>query len=212
MDINQLLASSLNLETRLTKFLSLPLYDSSERIKLSKIMCSIAFEHAESTKILIASGNLTSATGLVRLQYEALVRAMWLRYSASDNAVSKLNSELSNDSARRAANQLPTLTEMLTKLEGKAPAEAMELLIEFKEYSWKPLNSYVHGGIHAMNRHSEGYSLPLLVQVLKASNGVSTMVAMLLVILAGDTQQTGKIPSIQKEFSDCLPDIKVSTE
>jgi len=52
-------------------------------------MCSVAFEHAESVKVLIASGNFTSALGLVRLQYEALVRAMWLLYSASDIAVSR---------------------------------------------------------------------------------------------------------------------------
>ena len=67
----------------------------------SKVMCSIAFEHAESAKILISAGNLTSATGLVRLQYEALVRAMWLLYAASDTAVSKLTSDLTQETATR---------------------------------------------------------------------------------------------------------------
>ncbi|WP_437438175.1 DUF6988 family protein [Microbulbifer thermotolerans] len=62
-------------------------------------MCSIAFEHAESAKMLISGGNLTSATGLVRLQYEALVRAMWLLYGAPDSAVSKLTSELTQVAA-----------------------------------------------------------------------------------------------------------------
>ncbi|MCO1337211.1 hypothetical protein MO867_23100, partial [Microbulbifer sp. OS29] len=70
----------------------------------SRVMCSIAFEHAESAKMLISAGNLTSATGLVRLQYEALVRAMWLRYAASDIAVSKLTSELTRETATRANN------------------------------------------------------------------------------------------------------------
>lgn len=50
-------------------------------------MCSVSFEHAESAKILLASGNFTSALGLVRLQYEALVRALWLRYAASVKGV-----------------------------------------------------------------------------------------------------------------------------
>jgi len=170
-------------------------------------MCSVAFEHAESAKILIASGNFTSAVGLVRLQYEALVRAMWLLYSASEISVSKLMAELTNESDKRA-NKLPLLTEMLAKLDDKAPKEAMDSLHEFKEYSWKPLCSYVHGGIHAINRHSRGYPLPLLIQLLKASNGVSSMVGMLLVILSGDTRQTGKIPSIQREFEDCVPEFK----
>ena len=42
--------------------------------------------------------------------------------------------------------------------------------------------------------------------VLKASNGVSLMVGMLLVILAGDKSQSGIIPKIQMEYLDCLPE------
>lgn len=156
-------------------------------------MCSIAFEHAESAKMLIASGNFTSATGLVRLQYEALVRAMWLLYAAPETAVSKLMCELTSESANKA-NKLPMLSEMLEKLEGKAPQEALNMLMEFKEYSWKPLSSFVHGGIHAIHRHSKGYPTQLLYQMLRISNGVSVMVGMLLVILHGGGQQRGKMP------------------
>jgi len=170
-------------------------------------MCGVAFEHAESAKLLTATGNFTSALGLVRLQYEALVRAMWLLYAASDLSVTKLMSELNQESAKMA-DKLPMLSEMLNQLHGKAPVEAMNSLLEFKEYSWKPLSSYVHGGIHAINRHSKGYPLPLLSQVIKASNGVSTMVGMLLVILSGDRNQSGKVPKIQMDFVDCLPDLK----
>ncbi|MCP8687770.1 DUF6988 family protein [Marinobacterium sedimentorum] len=173
----------------------------------SRVMCSIAFEHAESAKMLISAGNLTSATGLVRLQYEALVRAMWLRYAASDIAVSKLTSELTRETATRA-NNLPMLSEMLEKMQGKAPEEAVNMLLEFKEYSWKPLSSFIHGGIHAIHRHSKGYPIPLLEQMLRISNGVSVMVGMLLVILHGGGAQRGKIPKIQGEFSDCLPETK----
>jgi hypothetical protein len=64
----------------------------------------VAFEHAESAKILLTSGNFTSALGLVRLQYEAFVRAMWLFFAASDLEVSKLLSELTHDSSKRAQN------------------------------------------------------------------------------------------------------------
>ena len=106
-------------------------------------MCSISFEHAESAKMLISSGNFTSATGLVRLQYEALVRAMWLLYAASETAVSKLMCELTSESSHKA-NKLPMLSEMLDKLDGKAPPEALSMLKEFKDYSWKPLSSFVH--------------------------------------------------------------------
>jgi len=205
--INELLKRSAELESELTHFLTLRPYDT-ERIVSSRTMCSIAFEHAESAKILIATGNFTSAISLVRLQYEALVRAMWLFYSATDLSISKLMCELTSESASRA-NNLPLLSEMLSKLDGKAPKEALDMLLEFKEYSWKPLSSFVHSGIHAINRHSKGYPPPLLFQLLKISNGVSIMVGMLLILLAQDYTQQGKIPAIQREFSDCLPEHKI---
>lgn len=204
MNINEILMRSAELENKITAFFELKPYDNSDRVLSSRIMCSVAFEHAESTKILIASGNFTSATGLLRLQYEALVRAIWLLYAASELSRSTLMSELTHESAKEA-NKLPMLSEMLKNLEGKAPQEAMDKLFEFKEYSWKPLSSYVHGGIHAINRHSKGYPIPLLFQ---ASNGLSVMVGMLLVILSGDPRQSGKITEISKEFVDCLPDFK----
>lgn len=206
-NLDQLLTRSLELENTLLGFLLINEKFSDKRVKASKILCSIVFEHSESVKILISTGNLTSATGLVRLQYEALVRAMWLLYAASDIAVDKLMAELTNESAQKA-NKLTMLSEMLTKLEGKAPEVAMDALNEFKQYSWKALSSYVHGGIHAISRHSKGYPVEQLIQLLKTSNGLLIMAGMLLVILSGDTNQKGKIPTIQMKFKDCLPDQK----
>ena len=100
------------------------------------------------------------------------------------------------------------LGEMLTKLEGKAPKVALDQLLEFKEYSWKPLSSYIHGGIHVIQRHSKGYPIGLLTQAIKASNGVSVMAGMLLVVISNDLSSIGKIPIIQKDFRDCLPEFR----
>jgi len=108
------------------------------------------------------------------------------------------------------SEKLRMLSEMLTELDGKAPKEPVKMLFEFKEYSWKPLSSYIHGGAHAIQRHSKGYPPPLLDQVLKASNGVSLMTGNLLVILSGDKAQSGKISAIQAEFIDCLPSIRTN--
>ena len=93
-------------------------------------MCTVSFQHAQSAKFLFASGNFTSAIGLVRLQYEATVRAIWLLYAASDKSVSLLMSELSEYSMK-AANRLPMLSAMLKECEGKAPKNAMDPLLEF---------------------------------------------------------------------------------
>jgi hypothetical protein len=207
MDLNKTLMESAKLDERLQEFLLPANQPVPERERCSAILCGVTLEHAESVKILLASGNFTSATGLLRLQYEGLVRAMWVYYAASDGVVGKMMSELTTESAR-VANNLPMMSEMLDLLVGKAPKEATDMLLEFKEYSWKPLSSFVHGGIHAVERHGKGYPPPLLIQTLKASNGVSIMAAMLLIILSANPTHAGKIISIQAEFHACLPEWK----
>jgi hypothetical protein len=167
-------------------------------------MCRVAFEHAQSTKILIASGNFTSALGILRMQFEALVTAMWILYSASDIEITQISNELTQENAKKAA-KLPAASSMLGKLEGKAPKEAMDSLREFKKYSLNPLNSYVHSGIHVIARHSKGFPVQLLDQAIRSSNGVSLITGMLLVVLTGDPTQSGKLTAIQSKFFDCLP-------
>lgn len=203
-DIDKLLLRSAKLHEALSELLGLSLHGLQDRILASKVMCGVAFEHAESVKILIARGSFTSAFGLVRLQYEVLVRAMWLLYSASDQWVSTLLRDATSAGAEKA-NGLPSLSEMVKALDGKAPAAAVDMVRDFRDASWKPLCSFVHGGFHALHRHGGGYPLQLVDQVLRISNGLSVMVGMLLVILAGGPSQDGRMPKIQKEFQDCLP-------
>jgi len=206
--INQLLSRSVEFERKLFQNINTEFLSHSPKNEASRILSIVSFEHAESLKMLLASGNFTSSIGLLRLQYEAFVRALWVFYSASDIAVSKLMSELTAESARKT-QKLPMLSEMLKKLEGKAPKIVLDQLLEFKEYSWKPLSSYIHGGIHAIRRHSKGYPVQLLIQTVKASNGVSLMAAMFLIIVANDISKKGLMPIIQRDFKDCLPDEKI---
>ncbi|ENT7124563.1 hypothetical protein ACFZYT_004585 [Vibrio parahaemolyticus] len=124
-------------------------------------------------------------------------------YAASDIAVSKLTAELNEENQRRA-NNLPMLSEMISQLEKKAPKNAVDPILEFKEYSWKPLSSYVHGGLHAVDRHSKGYPVSMLEQVLKASNGVSGLVAVFGSILTGQTNLTQEVYKSFETYADCF--------
>ncbi len=206
-DLNTLLERSIELEKAISNLIEASYPDTRKRIEAGRILCCVSIEHAQSLKTLIALGNFTSAVGLLRLQYEALVRAMWVTYSATDEWVEKLGSELTMDSAKRA-DKIPMLSVMLDQLDGKAPVEALKMLHEFREYSWKPLSSFVHGGIHAINRHGNGYPEPLLEQAIRASNGVSVMAGMQMVILSSNPVLKGVIPGIQREYETCLPAAK----
>ena len=166
-------------------------------------MCSVSLEHAQSFKILLASRNFTSAISLLRLQFECFVRGMWIIYAATDSAVSKLNATL-NEKNEKRANNLPMLSEMIRKLEEKAPKNAVDPILEFKQYAWKPLSSYVHGGLHAIDRHHKGYPFEILEQALKASNGVNAMVAVLASMLTGQPELTKEVYKSFEIYSDCF--------
>lgn len=113
-------------------------------------MCGVSLERAESLKILLVSGNFTSEVSLLRLQYESVVRSIWAFYAATDIQVEKLTADLTDQAAKRA-DRMPLLAEMLKQLSSSAPIETTAPLEEFRKYSWKPLSSYVHGGIHAID-------------------------------------------------------------
>lgn len=94
---------------------------------------------------------------------------------------------------------------MIAKLEGKAPDQVVLMLKEFRDIQWKALNSYVHGGVHALQRHGAGYPEQLMKDIIKSSNGLLTMTAMMSAILTGNDHIVKDITKIQRRHEGCLP-------
>ena len=185
-------------------------FDPSPRGEAAVGMCSVALEHGLSLRALLAMGLPTSAVGLMRLQFEALTRAMWLLYAASDAAIAKLSAPLTAES-ELAAKNLPSASDMIEQI-GKrvgshVPAAAHQMLAHFKEVSWHAMNSFVHGGIHPLRRQADGFPVELALQILRNSNGLLTMTGMTLAILTGDASVTKPMSKIQPTFGDCLPEL-----
>lgn len=135
---------------------------------------------------------------------------MWLLYAASDAAIDKLIAPLSLES-EQAAKNLPGASEMIEQI-GKrvgqgAPPAAHQMLTQFKNVSWHAMNSFVHGGIHALRRSADGFPVQLALQVLRNSNGFSTMTGMTMAVLTGDESVARHMSKIQPDFADCLPDL-----
>jgi hypothetical protein len=208
--LGTMLCRSDELNEALLSLLGRAHFNSSPRAQTSFGMCSVALEHATSIRALTAMGLATSAIGLMRLQFEALTRAMWLLYAANDAAIKKLMAPLTIES-EQAARGLPSASEMIEQI-GKrvgmsAPAAAHQMLVQFKDVSWHAMNSFVHGGIHPLRRHAEGFPVALALQILRNSNALSTMTGMTLAVLTGDEAITKPMSHIQREFADCLPDL-----
>lgn len=193
------------LMTKLSNLLDHPLFDDSPRITASYGFCGIAIEHGDSTRLLAKSGLVTSAIVVHRSQFEALVRAVWVLYSAKDTHIEKLTADL-NPEAEQNTKNLPQVNDMLAELE-KNPVAAIpyQALSEFKQYSWRALNSYVHAGIHPLRRTTDGYPIELVVQFIKISNGITVLAGMQVAVLTGSQQIVRNVRDLHIPFADCLP-------
>ena len=167
---------------------------------------ALSIEHAAGALLLFKHNLLTPAYSLMRPQYESLVRGVWLLYAASELWVEKLSELLTEESARRANEGLMP-AEMLNQLEGcaRAPAYIVGQLQEYKSATWKALNSYAHGGIHALARSASGYPPKLTFDVVCNSNAIVALATQLASILTGDAQNMLPVKKIHVEFADCLP-------
>lgn len=207
--IDQMLVRGEELNDSLIRRLEHCEFDQSLRGAAVFAMGTLAFEHAAGLRTLVASGCMTSAIGLMRLQYESLARAMWLLYVAPDSAVEKITAPL-DLKTEQAARNLPSLSEMLDEIRKgvgtRVPAKASEMLRTFKDASLRSLNSYVHGGIHALRRQADGYPEHLILEVLRNSNALATMGGMVLALLTNESTARA-MSGVQSEFADCLPEL-----
>jgi hypothetical protein len=208
--LERMLRRSDDLHERLLALLDDAEFDGSLRGEAAFGMCFVALEHGTALRAVMALGLPTSAVSLMRLQFEALTRAMWLIYAASDQAIAKLLAPLTQES-EQAAKNLPSASDMIEQI-GKrvdqgVPSAAYQMLAQFKDVSWHAMNSFVHGGIHPLRRSAEGFPVQLALQVLRNSNALATMTGMALALLTGDEAITKPMSKIQPEFADCLPEL-----
>jgi len=166
----------------------------------------LSLEHAVSALVLFEQGLFSSAIALTRPQFESLVRGIWLLHAASENWVTKLSEPLTMESAKRA-NEGEGLAEMLKQLEANpdAPAGIVAQLREYKEVTWKAMNSYAHGGLHPLSRTMSGYPAQLIYDVIRNANAVVALTAQLLAILSGNPENMVPVRHMHTEFMDILP-------
>lgn len=166
----------------------------------------LSLEHASGAYVLIGQGLFPSAYVLLRPQYECLVRGIWLLYAASDAWVEKLSEPLTLENAKRA-NEGPMLAEMLKQLESNpsSPAPIVEQLKQYRDVTWRALNSYSHGGLHPLSRTLTGYPAQLTYDAVRNSNAVLALTTQLASILSGDRITMAPVRRFHIEFADCLP-------
>ena len=202
---------TLNQSDHLDEVLSMHLegidHAGTVRAGLTRAICSVAFEHGHSLRQLMALGNHTSAVALLRLQFESLVRAIWVLHVANESWLDKLSAPLTV-AAEQAAKNAPSLDNMMDAIEAPlANPRAGEMIKGFYTANWKSLNSFVHAGIHPVARVMDGYVDSFLMQIIRNSNALAVMAAATLTSLSGNQPQMKALTQIQLEFKECLPQL-----
>lgn len=166
----------------------------------------LSLEHAGASVLLIRRGLFPSAFALMRTQYESLVRGIWLLHAASETWVDKLSEPLTLENAKRA-NEGLGLADMMKQLESspQSPKPLIEQLKDYKDASWKAMNSYAHGGLHPLSRTIRGYPVQLTVDVVHNSNAIVALAGQLASILTGNPRNMGPVRKFHADFADCLP-------
>jgi hypothetical protein len=112
----------------------LDLADLHKREHLSGACLHASIEHGMAIVVLVDVGFPGSALALLRLQFEAYVRGVWLAHCASDGEV---------DEAGR--DEFPKMDPMIKSLERPGLLDSA-VLSTIKKQAWKALNSLTHTG------------------------------------------------------------------
>lgn len=184
--------------------------DFNHREIATLILADISSEHGHAVHLLAKEWCNISASSLLRLQFESLIRAQWIYWVAKDDIVERFYKPLTQQNASQAEKRIPTINIILKDLddaarEGIVPERAVAMMREFKELTMKPANSYVHTGMHAFSRKKDGFPEPLIIQILQNSNGLEALNAMLLATVVNSADMIQKVLALQYLYIDSLP-------
>lgn len=192
MKKEELLESSLQMILELkNEIIESYVVDCGPRLDLVEQCIYISFDHGIGVNSLLTADLPIQAMILFRSQFEAVVRAYWLMFLATNHQVSKLSfsytfeEQFQNDTC-------PMVGEMIEALK-KADLEAKPIidhLFDFKKYHLKQLNSFVHTGKQLFTRDIMGFNEDMILILMKQSNN--------LITVAGQMMLKHTIPEKQK--------------
>jgi hypothetical protein len=91
------------------------------------------------------------------------------------------------------------------------PCQIKFRLLQFKESSWLPLNSFVHSGIHAVHWTRHDVPPQLSDQIFRTSDDLAIIAFQSIGILTGRPGIQSGLIAATVSFSSCLPNCREST-
>ncbi|MGE0667246.1 MAG: hypothetical protein AB7O49_11875 [Sphingomonadales bacterium] len=170
---------------------------SEDSVRIAGSLLDIAVEHHAGIIALVSARIYGSAFALIRSEFEALVRALWLQLAASPK---ELKTAVENDS-------WPRFTKMIEAIECH-PDFSEKILSGLKASAWTAMNGYTHGGMHqivrrmtAQNTIEPNYDPDEVLEVLKASGSIALLAFQQMARLAQKTDLENEIEKMLVTYS-----------
>lgn len=177
---------------------------TSERGRVVIGYCAIVREHVLSQQHLLALGFDVTAATLVRPSFESLVRAIWCLKGASEDWIREfIAPPAPGADTRDETIKGPPVDSMLATIEKHHPQWVHQCLAELKDQTWKPMHSYVHGGVRPVLQALLGLPEHQGVSLVRNGNGFLMFASNVMQIACGGTP--GRIVELQRRFALCLP-------
>lgn len=182
-----------------------PYKSTNNKDRITQICSDLSFQHAKSLRVLYDLELDGTATAILRMQFESVVRLMWLHFSAPENFIESYAGSIDVDNPPK---DFPTITEMIEKIKKsgvKGPGETLE---EFKEVAWKGMNNHIHNGYLALSRHVNSYPEKVVIQIISNSNALNLVAAMVLARVNQSQDDVNFVKSLQLSYQDIMPELR----
>ncbi|SKB27856.1 hypothetical protein [Luteibacter sp. 22Crub2.1] len=180
-------------------------FQDTDRAKLSMVFLGLAHEHWVAIRSLAGVGLNHSAIALIRLQFEATLKAFWVWHAATDHWIQLCAQVNKRPDGSVIEPPRQNTSDYFKDIERTAPPGIHALLTQFKQVAWNELNSYVHGGVHALANVGREQPPLFIVELVCNSNGVAGLGAMLAASLTGDANRVDAVLAAQYAHIDVLP-------
>jgi hypothetical protein len=164
---------------------------------------AVSLEHWGAQRLLLREGLYVTGFALVRLQFEAVVRAIWILECAKADWLERFATPMADGQLEEPVLG-PPVPAMLSAIATKAPVIA-GMLSQLKEGAWEPMHSYVHGGVRPIAHSLAGTTHYQVSAVLRNANGLGLLAVNAMTMAFQDPRLGGFVARLQREYGDCLP-------
>lgn len=204
LEIQKLIEDTKLFQNELFNYINNYEFETSPKNEMVLNIFDIVFEHSHAISLLINEGMFVTCMSVFRMQFDALVRQVWFLYVATDSQIEKLSTPLTNENFSALNNLVPSTKEMMDDLEKSAPEDLNAKLKQFKLQSTKALGSFVHTGMHAIEKKKRGFNVNIISSVLKQSNNLLNMAFFGLAFLENDEEFAYIAVNLHKRFPECF--------